>query len=142
MTTGTGFLRSSMGLHRRLIAALNELLSQQQLTYGLWIVMVYIHDREQATLVEIANHYGVEKPVITRRVQRLRELALLDCTPGQDKRAKVLCLSTEGQQCYRRCRQLIDQFEARLLAPLPDTQREALLSALPLLQASLLSLKD
>lgn len=43
------------------------------------------HEHEHASLVEISQYYGIEKPGVTRRVQRLEELGYLSCVPGNDR---------------------------------------------------------
>ena len=68
-----GFFQRYLRLYRPLITSLNELLSAYELSYSLWEVVFYIKNNGPSTLVDIANHYNVEKPTITRRVHRLEE---------------------------------------------------------------------
>lgn len=109
-----GFFRHYLSLYRPLIQALNHLLQPYDLSYSLWQVMLYLHENEQASLVEISNYYGIEKPSITRRVQRLEELGYVAITPGHDRREKLIVLSRQGHDIYKQCRQRITALERRV----------------------------
>ncbi|RJG02951.1 MarR family winged helix-turn-helix transcriptional regulator [Noviherbaspirillum sedimenti] len=111
-----GFFRSYLLLHRPMIQALNQLLQSHELSYSLWQVVLYLHEHEQASLVEIANYYGIEKPGVTRRVQRLEELGYLTIAPGNDRREKSIALTPLGQDVYAQCRQKITALERRATA--------------------------
>ena len=88
-----GFFQRYLRLYRPLITSLNELLGAYQLSYSLWAVVFYIKNNGPSTLVDIANHYNVEKPTITRRVHRLEELQIVKQIAGQDRREKIIQLT-------------------------------------------------
>lgn len=111
-----GFFRSYLSVYRPLIQALNQLLHPYELSYSLWQVMLYAHEHEHASLVEISQYYGIEKPGVTRRVQRLEELGYLSCVPGNDRREKSLALTEQGQRVYSECRVKITALEQRITA--------------------------
>ena len=67
-----------------------------------WSVIYYLHISETATLVEISNYFDVEKPTITRTVNRLEELGLIKQIPGKDKRERRIQLTDLGVQMYVR----------------------------------------
>lgn len=108
-----GFFRSYLSLYRPLIQSLNELLQPYDLSYSLWQVMVYLYEHEHASLVEISTYYGIEKPSITRRVQRLEELGYLTMAQGNDRREKSIGLSRQGHSVYTQCRHKITALERR-----------------------------
>lgn len=111
-----GFFRSYLSVYRPLIHALNELLQPCELSYSLWQVMVYAKEHARASLVEISQYYGIEKPGVTRRVQRLEELGYLTCAPGNDRREKSLVLTELGMRVYSECRAKITALEERVTA--------------------------
>uniref|UniRef100_A0ABX1PLU2 MarR family transcriptional regulator n=2 Tax=Aromatoleum anaerobium TaxID=182180 RepID=A0ABX1PLU2_9RHOO len=119
-----GFFRYYLSLYRPMIQALNQLLHPYELSYSLWQVMFYLHEHEQASLVEISAYYGIEKPGITRRVQRLEELGYLTSAPGNDRREKSIALTAEGQRIYSECRQQITALERRATAGIATEQLE------------------
>ncbi len=106
-----GFFQRFLSLYRPLIAALNELLAPYELSYSLWQVIFYVKLHGASTLVEISNFYNVEKPTITRRVQRLEELKMIEQIPGKDKREKIIKLTALGEEIYLNCRQKITELE-------------------------------
>ena len=66
---------------------------------------------ETATLVEISNYFDVEKPTITRTVNRLEELGLIEQIPGKDKRERRIQLTDAGVQKYIEGQKIVDEFE-------------------------------
>ncbi|MDP4087160.1 MAG: hypothetical protein Q8934_21590 [Bacillota bacterium] len=68
-----GFIHRYFILYRSIVKKLNELLGEYELSYSLWMVIYYIEKFGPSTLVEISAFYNVEKPSITRSVQRLEE---------------------------------------------------------------------
>lgn len=111
-----GFFRSYLSVYRPLIHALNRLLQPYELSYSLWQVMVYLHEHAPVSLVGISQHYGIEKPGVTRRVQRLEELGYLTCVPGNDRREKSVALTEEGLRVYSECRGKITALERQATA--------------------------
>ena len=55
------------------------------LSYSLWQVIFYRKNKGPSTPVDIANKFNVEKPIIKRRVQRLKDLQIVKQIPGMDK---------------------------------------------------------
>ncbi|MCK9987583.1 MAG: MarR family transcriptional regulator, transcriptional regulator for hemolysin [Azoarcus sp.] len=111
-----GFFRSYLSVYRPLIQALNQLLQPHELSYSLWQVMLYAQEHAHASLVEISQYYGIEKPGVTRRVQRLEELGYLSCVPGNDRREKSVALTEQGQRVYSECRVKITALEQGVTA--------------------------
>ncbi|QGS69755.1 MarR family transcriptional regulator [Oceanobacillus sp. 143] len=64
-----------------------------------WIIlfpMEYCYCLKQigpVTLVEISNHLDVEKPTISRTVNRLAEQQLIEEVPSNDKRERMIQLT-------------------------------------------------
>ena len=110
-----GFFQRYLRLYRPLITSLNELLSAYELSYSLWEVVFYIKNNGPSTLVDIANHYNVEKPTITRRVHRLEELQIVKQIAGQDRREKIIQLTELGEEVYKTCRKKITNLEIRVM---------------------------
>ena len=106
-----GFFQQYLRLYRPIITTLNELLSTYQLSYSLWQVIFHIKKYGPSTLVDISNHYNVEKPTITRRVHRLENLQIVKQIPGKDRREKVIQLTELGEEVYKECRKKITDLE-------------------------------
>lgn len=117
-----GFFQHYLRLYRPLINALNELLSEYNLSYSLWQVIYYIKHNGPSTLVEIAKRYSVEKPSITRRVNALEELRLIEKRESRDRREKVIQLTPLGEEIYASCRKKISSFERKMMEHLTEDE--------------------
>jgi len=119
-----GFFQNYLSLYRPLITKLNELMSTYKLSYSLWQVIFYIKHNGPSTLVEISNHYAVEKPTITRRVHRLEELQMIKQIPGKDRREKVIQLTELGENIYQECREKITNLENKVMEGIAEGDQE------------------
>lgn len=106
-----GLFQRFFSLHRPLISKLNELLGEYDLSYSLWQVILYLKNNQPSSLVDIANYYNIEKPSITRRVQRLEERLIVKTISGKDRREKIIELTEIGEKLYDVCRERITQLE-------------------------------
>ena len=68
---------------------------------------IFLHTAETATLVEISNYFNVEKPTITRTVNRLEDIGLIEQIPGKDKRERRIQLTDSGIQKYVEGQQIV-----------------------------------
>lgn len=64
------------------------------------------------TPAEIAHRQQVEKPSITKILQRLGEMEYVESSPGQDKREKWIRLTSSGEAiCHDIMKQLASLYE-------------------------------
>jgi MarR family transcriptional regulator, transcriptional regulator for hemolysin len=134
-----GFFQRYLRLYRPLITSLNELLNAYELSYSLWEVIFYIKNNGPSTLVDIANHYNVEKPTITRRVHRLEELQMVKQIAGQDKREKIIQLTELGEEVYKACRKKITNLEIRVMEDIGKEEQEVVFYTLPKIQEKMMN---
>jgi len=114
-----GFIQSYIKVYRPLISKLNELLSEYKLSYSLWQVIFYLKNNGPSALVDMSNYYHVEKPSITRRVQRLEKMDFIKVIPGKDKREKLIQLTDTGERIYQACRKKITDLEYNVMKGIP-----------------------
>jgi MarR family transcriptional regulator, transcriptional regulator for hemolysin len=133
-----GFFQRYLSLYRPLITRLNELMSTYELSYSLWQVIFYIKNNGPSTLVDIANQYNVEKPTITRRVQRLEDLQMVKQIPGLDKREKVIQLTELGEQIYQACRKKITELEISVMHGIANEEQMITFQTLPKIQDNIM----
>jgi MarR family transcriptional regulator, transcriptional regulator for hemolysin len=133
-----GFFQRYLSLYRPLITRLNELMSTYELSYSLWQVIFYIKNNGPSTLVDIANQYNVEKPTITRRVQRLEDLQIVKQIPGMDKREKVIELTEVGEEIYQACRNKITALENSIMDGIAHEDQMILFQTLPKIQVNIM----
>ncbi len=136
-----GFFQRYIMLYRPLISKLNELLSKLDLSYSLWQVMFYLKNNGSATLVEISNHYNVEKPTITRTVQKLEEKEIVEVIPGRDRREKIIRLSKRGEEVYLLGRQKITELELSVMQGIALEDQNAAYKILPIIRENILKQK-
>jgi MarR family transcriptional regulator for hemolysin len=134
-----GFFKRYLGIYRPLIRRLNELLAGYNLSYSLWQVIVYVKTNGPATLVDISSHYNVEKPTITRRVQRLEESKLVKQIAGKDRREKIIQLTELGERVYKACRKEITELENSVMEGIPQEEQTAIFEILPKIQDNIMN---
>ncbi|MBZ5752224.1 MULTISPECIES: MarR family winged helix-turn-helix transcriptional regulator [Metabacillus] len=134
-----GFFKRYLGVYRPLITRLNELLAGYDLSYSLWQVIVYVENNGPATLVDISSHYNVEKPTITRRVQRLEESKLVKQIASKDRREKIIQLTKLGEEVYKACRKDITELEKSVMEGIPLEERVAIFEILPKIQENIMN---
>ncbi|MFS0779143.1 MarR family transcriptional regulator [Neobacillus sp. 3P2-tot-E-2] len=133
-----GFFQRYLSLYRPLITRLNELMSTYELSYSLWQVIFYIKNNGPSTLVDIANQYNVEKPTVTRRVQRLEGLQIVKQIPGMDRREKVIQLTEVGEEVYQACRKEITDLENRVMDGIANEEQMITFQTLPKIQGNIM----
>ncbi|WP_462412693.1 MarR family winged helix-turn-helix transcriptional regulator [Neobacillus sp. Marseille-QA0830] len=109
------FFHQLLMLYRPFEKRLNIELSKHNLHRAQWTIIYYLEHFGSATLVELSNYQGVEKPTITRTVSQLEELGLVEQVPGKDKRKRQMQLTESGKQLYQNVRMTVDEYEKDIL---------------------------
>lgn len=112
-----------MMLYRPFENKLNVLLGEHGIQRAQWTILYYLYHFGTATLVELAHYQGVEKPTVTRTVNRLEELGLVEQVPSKDKREKRIILTQLGKKVYVEIRVPIDEFEAEILKGITEQEQ-------------------
>ena len=118
------FFHHFLQVSRTFTKKLNEQLSKINMYHSQWSVIYYLHMSKTATLVEISNYFDVEKPTITRTVNRLEELGLIEQIPGKNKRERRIQLTDAGVQKYIEGQKIVDEFEYNIMNDIPEADRE------------------
>ncbi|QCR30872.1 MarR family winged helix-turn-helix transcriptional regulator [Lysinibacillus sp. SGAir0095] len=87
-------------LYRPYVNSVNNRLAKHQLYTSQWVVLRLIKIRKSCTLAELAKETRVEKPSVTRIIQKLIELGYVEITAGDDKREKIVQLTLLGFEVY------------------------------------------
>jgi DNA-binding MarR family transcriptional regulator len=136
-----GIFQRYLLLYRPLISRLNELLSEYDLSYSLWQVIFFVKNNGPSTLVEISVHFNVEKPTITRTVQRLEEKQLINVKQGKDRREKIISLSEFGEDLYQNCRQKITKLEYEAMQGISKDKQSTVFEILPKIRENIINLE-
>ena len=135
-----GFFRRCLLLNKALISKLNEFLAMYGLSYSQWTVVYYVKEHGSSTLVGIAKHANVKKPVITRLVQKLEESGIIRQIPGTDRREKAIALTEKGERIYRAYRKNIDDLEQAVLSGIPEGEIKAAFTVLPKVRENVINI--
>lgn len=116
---------SKMVLVRR---SYNNQLQEELLPHGVttiqWALIRYLHENGSATFSDVADYWQVEKPSITPIAQKLVTQKIIDISSGVDKRQKIMKLSNNGLEVYRKVIQTTDLFLDELMDGIIQEERE------------------
>lgn len=98
-------------------------MAEHQLHRAQWSIFHYLTNYGSATLVELSHYLYVEKPTITRTINRLEELGYVEQVPSKDKREKRTQLTELGRKIYTEVRVTIDQFEVDILKGISEHEQ-------------------
>lgn len=101
MTIEQAFFYEYRLMYRPFTNQINLQLEKYQLFSSQWGVLRLLMDRGPHSLVEIANLMYIEKPSVTRLVQKLMERGYVEKVAGKDKREKVVKLTEFGENIVR-----------------------------------------
>ncbi|MDE9366257.1 MarR family winged helix-turn-helix transcriptional regulator [Luteipulveratus sp. YIM 133132] len=115
------------GLHRRLSQWYSQSLTDVGLTGGEWGVISQLATAPRGTVMtptQLAGALSVAPSSMTHRLDKMTERGLVDRTPDQEKRTRVLVTLTEqGWQTFQQVIKDSDVVESDVLERLSSAQR-------------------
>ena len=121
----------------RLPRVSNEQLVRIGLYHSQWVIVYYLKQFGPSTLVEISHYIDVEKPTISRTVDRLEKSQLIEKVPSKDRRTKIIQLTEKGNQVYMEAKKVVDEFENKLIEGIPEGDLETTFRTIQLLKEKL-----
>ncbi|MBD8067673.1 MarR family winged helix-turn-helix transcriptional regulator [Bacillus sp. PS06] len=115
-------------LSRQLIKHLNEALEPFGLYNSQWSVLYVLKTKGTLTQTELCQYLAVEAPPMTRTIQRLIKLGLVEQIPGNDRRVKYIHLTDFAMDKYPEWEQAVLQKNQKLINQFPLDSQEELLS--------------
>lgn len=91
------FFSEYIQFYRPMLNRLNALLAPYQLFHSQWGILKLLWVEGEMTSADIAIRKQVEKPSVTKIVQRLAEMELVSLRPGTDRREKWIGLTHRGR---------------------------------------------
>jgi MarR family transcriptional regulator, transcriptional regulator for hemolysin len=110
-------------LYRPFENKLNIHLAEHNLHRAQWSILHYLSNNSSATLVELSHYLYVEKPTVTRTMNRLEELGYVEQVPSKDKREKRTQLTEKGRKVFTDVRVTIDQYETDILKGISEQEQ-------------------
>ena len=83
-------------MYRPFINQINVQLEQYGLYSSQWGLLRLLTEKGPLTFGDIAIAMYIEKPSVTKLVQKLVELQFVEIKPGKDKREKIVHLTNDG----------------------------------------------
>lgn len=117
------FFQQLLLMYRPFENRLNMHLNKHHLYRGQWTILYYLSNFGSATLVELSDYQNVEKPTVTRTINRLEELGYVEHVPSKDKREKKMQLTELGRKVYKDVRLTIDQYEQDILKGISEKEQ-------------------
>ncbi|WP_428908167.1 MarR family winged helix-turn-helix transcriptional regulator [Niallia sp. Krafla_26] len=131
------FFHHQLQFSRSFTKKLNEQLSEIGLYQSQWLIVYYLKHYGSSTLVGISRYLNVEKPTISRTVDRLEKSQLVERIPSNDKRERIIRLTEKGNEVYEKAIQIIEVFEQSLIEGIPDSEKEIALKTIMILKGKL-----
>lgn len=124
MTLEQDFFNEYRLMYRPFTNQLNLQLEKYQLFSSQWGVLRLLLDQGPHSLVEIAKFMYIEKPSVTRLIQKLVELGYVETVAGKDKREKLVQLTEHGENTVREIQGYIKPFLEESLAGVSEEDIE------------------
>ncbi|MGE7978903.1 MarR family winged helix-turn-helix transcriptional regulator [Psychrobacillus sp. NPDC093200] len=103
---------------------MQDLLLPFGLTEVQWGLIRILYEEGPSTFTDIATYWRVEKPSVTPIAQKLVEQELIYIGIGQDKRQKVMHLTSNGVEKYKETKQIVDTLQKNLLIGITEQERQ------------------
>ena len=131
------FFHQNLQFARSFTKKLNEQLVGIGLYHSQWLIVYYLKQFETSTLVEISNYLDVEKPTISRTVDRLEKRQLIEKIPSKDKRERRIQLTEKGIQVYQEAKNMVDEYEKKLMEGIREADKETTFRTIQFLKGKL-----
>lgn len=129
-------------LYRPYFNQLNARLAPFNLTSAQWAIMHFILHNGENTISDISTYHNVERPTITKMVQRLIELDYVEAQPGEDKRTRFIRLSENGQAVCEQVQEKLSIYQRYLLEEIPEADQLLVADVLRKISAKTTSYED
>ena len=106
-------------LYRPYLNQLNAQLSPFKLTSSLWAILHFILHNGEHTISDISTYQNVERPTVTKLVQKLIEYDYVEAQSGTDKRTKFIRLSDRGKEVCKQVQEQLNIYQSYLLEDIP-----------------------
>jgi len=109
---------------RYITNCLNEVLKQHNLYSSQWTILYCLHNHGPMTLTQIWKYLNVEAPSITRAITRLETLGWVLRINGEDKREKIVTLSSYAEEHLPVITKTILAFEEEMVGALTAEEQQ------------------
>ena len=132
----------------RLATALSRRLAERyearfEISVAEWRIIIHLTQESEISIRDIYTRVDMDRARVTRAVQRLQARGLVSKLVNEsDRRLIRLALSDSGRQMANEIAGIAARFEAELLAAVPATAGEALMTHFDALETALADMPD
>ena len=117
--------------------------AQFEISVAEWRIIIHLTQETEISIRDIYTRVDMDRARVTRAVQRLQARGLVSKLVNEsDRRLIRLALSDSGRQMANEIASIAARFEAELLAAVPATAGEALLTHFDALETALADMPD
>jgi MarR family transcriptional regulator, transcriptional regulator for hemolysin len=87
-------------LSRNLTKRVNAALEPYGIYSSQWSVLFVLKEKGSMTQKELCNYLAIEAPPMTRTIQKLQKLGLIEQREAEDKRKKYIALTSKALNSY------------------------------------------
>jgi len=125
------FFNAYSSVHRPLTNHTNRILEKHELSSSYWRVIRVLETAKTKNFGEITDTLHIEKPAVTKVLKKLATLGIVEIQRGQDKREKLVMLTTLGIEKIAEIRAELNPFLENALEGL---SQEQLINAIEVLE--------
>ncbi|MEW9676698.1 MarR family transcriptional regulator [Lentibacillus sp. L22] len=109
--------------YRYIAKEMNNLLREYGLYASQWSIIYCLEKFGSMTQTEIWKYLNVEAPTVTRTITRLENNGWIIRTQGNDKRERVIALTSDAKDKFATIHQKMDRLEESMLASFTSEEK-------------------
>ena len=129
-------------LYRPYLNQINAQLAPFDLTSSQWAILHFVLRNGEHTISDISTYQNVERPTITKIVQRLIELDYVQAQSGIDKRTKFIRLTKNGEAVCEQVLEKLSTYQSYLVGEIPEADQLLVADVLRKVSAKITTYED
>lgn len=113
-------------LSRNLTKRVNAALEPYEIYSSQWSVLFVLKEKGSMTQKELCHYLAIEAPPMTRTIQKLQKLGLIEQTEGEDRRKKYIGLTEKAITRYPVWEQAVMDVNNQILSGLSEQNQKEL----------------
>ena len=112
-------------------------------TLGQCHVLMELSEKKESSIKELSEVFGLDKSSLSRTVDKMVEIGLLDRRESrEDRRYLSLSLTRQGQQAALKINRTCNEYYEELFKRIPENKHSAVVESLSLLSDALYQLRQ
>ncbi len=113
-------------LSRNLTKRINAALEPFEIYSSQWSVLFVLKEKGSMTQKELCHYLAIEAPPMTRTIQKLQKLGLVEQTEGEDRRKKYIGLTEKAIKNYPDWEQAVMNVNNQIVSGLSEHDQKEL----------------